>query len=302
MGWFDEQIKERVKKDNENFSDAMQQLAATITHKKTDAGRDADARTNDTIDEVLRYYHVKPKEIPDSVKDFDEKLEYACRPHGIMHREVLLDSGWYKSAMGAMLGRTKDGKTVALVPGKMYGYSFFDGTKRVKLNKKTEKLLEPEAICFYKPFPLKKIGIPALVRYIIETVPIPSLVMFLAMMLISTLVGMLSPTITHILLSDVLESNSLRVLLAIAVLSVSVSISSLLIGSIKSIIMNRINTQLSSSVQAATMARIMSLPASFFKDYSSGDLSERAQYISSLCNTIVSSFMVTGLSAIFSFA
>ena len=50
------------------------------------------------------------------------------------------------------------------------------------------------------------------------------------------------------------------------------------------------------------MARIMSMPADFFKDYSSGELAERAQYINSLCNTIVSALMVTGLSGLFSLA
>ncbi|MGN0656893.1 MAG: NHLP bacteriocin export ABC transporter permease/ATPase subunit [Ruminiclostridium sp.] len=302
MGWFDEQIKERVRKDDESFSDAMEQLAATVTRKKTNAGLGESEKTNNAIDLILRYYHAKPKEMPENIEDTSEKIEYACRPYGIMHREVILDKGWYKDAVGAMLGRTKEGAVVALIPDKLYGYSFHDGEKKVKLNKKTEQLLEKEAVCFYKPFPLKKIGIPALVRYIIESIPIPSIILFLLLMLISTLVGMLSPKITHLIFSEVIKSSSLQVLLAIAVLSLSVSISNLLIGSIKSLVMNRISTQMNTSVQAAAMARIMSLPAGFFRDYSSGDLAERAQHINSLCSTIVSSFMVTGISAVFSLA
>lgn len=46
------------------------------------------------------------------------------------------------------------------------------------------------------------------------------------------------------------------------------------IGMISPKITNRINTQMNISVQAAVMARIMSLPAGFFKDYSSGELAE----------------------------
>ncbi|MGN0597030.1 MAG: NHLP bacteriocin export ABC transporter permease/ATPase subunit [Ruminiclostridium sp.] len=300
MGWFDEQIKERVKNDDESFQSAMEQLAATVTHKKTNAGLSDSAITNGAIDEILKYYHQKPREIPDSIEDFEDKVDYACHPYGIMHREVILEKGWYKNAVGAMLGRTKEGNVVALIPDKVYGYSFHDGKKKIKVNRKTEQLLEAEAVCFYKPFPLKKIGIPALIRYIIECIPVPSIITYLLVMLISTLVGMLSPKITHLIFSEVIESNSLRVLLAVAVLSICVSISKLLIGSINSLVMNRINTQLNTSVQAAAMARIISLPAVFFKDYSAGDLAERAQYINSLCSTITSSFMVTGITSVFS--
>jgi NHLM bacteriocin system ABC transporter ATP-binding protein len=73
-----------------------------------------------------------------------------------------------------------------------------------------------------------------------------------------------------------------------------------MIGGIKSLLMNRINTEMNVSVQAATMARILSLPADFFKNYSSGEITSRAQYIGSLCQTLVQTFLSTGLTSIFS--
>ena len=78
------------------------------------------------------------------------------------------------------------------------------------------------------------------------------------------------------------------------------SLSLLMIGGIKSLLMNRINTEMNVSVQAATMARVLSLPADFFKNYSSGEITSRAQYIGSLCQTLVQTFLSTGLTSIFS--
>ena len=118
--------------------------------------------------------------------------------------------------------------------------------------------------------------------------------------LCTTLVGMITPKITKILFSDVLESGSARLLLSIAVLYVCTSLSLLMIGGIKSLLMNRIHTEMNVSVQAATMARILSLPADFFKKYNSGEITSRAQYISSLCQTLVQTFLSTGLTSIFS--
>lgn len=302
MGWFDEQIKQRKSRDDEEFSEVMAELSDTVTGRKSAVDADENAKIRSAIDIILRYYHCKPKEIPDRITDLDKQLEFACRPYGIMRREVNLESGWYRDAVGAMLGRKKDGTPVALIPNKTWGYSIVENGKKIRLNKRTEKLLDSEAYCFYKPFPMKKIGIPALIKYIVQSVPVSSLVAVVVMMGITTLIGMISPKVTHIIFSDVIESGSIRLLLAAAVLSVSVGISSLMVGAVKSLVTNRINTQMNISVQAAVMARIMTLPAGFFKDYSSGELAERSQYINSLCNTLVSAFMVTGLSTVFSLA
>ena len=300
MGWFDEQIKQRQSREEEDFSEAMAKLSDTVTGQKTASEADKNAKTRSAIDVILRYYHAKPRGIPERITDLEKQLEYACRPYGIMRREVILESGWYKDAVGAMLCRKTDGTVVAVIPNKTYGYSIIEDGKKVRLTKKTEKLLDNSAYCFYKPFPMKKIGIPDLIKYIVECVPFSSRAAVVIMMGISTIIGMINPGITQIIFSDVIESGSIRLLLATAVLSVSVGISSMLVGAIQSLVTNRIGTQMNISVQAAVMARIMSLPADFFKDYSSGELSERSQYINSLCNTLVSAFMVTGLSSLFS--
>lgn len=302
MGWFDEQIKQRKSRDDEDFSEAMAELSDTITGRKNFDSADETAKIRSAVDVILRYYHCKPKEIPEKITDLDKQLEFACRPYGIMRREVTLESGWYRDAVGAMLGRKKDGAPVALIPNRTWGYSIVENGKKTRLGKRTEKLLEREAYCFYKPFPMGKLGIPALIKYIVQSVPVSSLAAVVAIMLLTTLIGMISPKVTHIIFSDVIGSGSVRLLIAAAVLSVNVGLSSVLVGVVNNLVTNRIGTQMNISVQAAVMARIISLPAGFFKDYSSGELAERSQYINSLCNILVSTFMVTGLSTVFSLA
>ena len=95
------------------------------------------------------------------------------RPYGIMRRTVYLEKGWYKDAIGAMLGRYERNRKriVALLPGKVSGYSYYDieAGKRRKITHGNEDLFEKEALAFYKPFPMKKMGIPSLAKYIMET-------------------------------------------------------------------------------------------------------------------------------------
>ena len=174
--------------------------------------------------------------------------------------------------------------------------------KRVKINQKNEGLFEEEAIAFYKPLPQKKLGIPDLIRFILGTLSTADFALIGASTLAITLIGMISPKLNNLLFSTVIESESYRLLFSITIFMICVTISSLLINGVKSLIMARINTKMNISVQAATMSRVMSLPAEFFKNYGSGELSARAQYINSLCNMLVSTILSTGLTSVFALA
>lgn len=307
MGWFDEQIRERKLQDDERFADAIDEISFIITRKRpktSDNTGDSAKQKSITraIGQVLSYYHIKTREVPQEIKGLQNQLEYLCRPYGVMRRTVKLEKGWYKDSIGALLGSKKDGTPVALLPNRFSGYSYYDASsgENVRLSSATEGELEETAICFYKPFPTKKLNIPMVLHYVISCVPISSYALVLVMLLISTLVGMLSPKITHIIFNEVIPSGNERLFWAVIVYSVCVSVSTMMIGILKSLIDGKVGTQMSISVQAATMARVLSLPASFFKRYSAGELSTKLQYFNSLCSTLYSGFIVTGLSSIFS--
>lgn len=302
MGWFEEQIKLRSEKDGEALDEALKNVSAMIEGKKRRSFSDDREKIKSALDEILAYYGVRPRDIPHDVKEVDDQIEYSCRQSGIMYRSVKLEKGWYRDAAGAMLGRLKSGEVVALLPDKLGRYGFFNPNtqKRVKLNRKTQELFEEDAYCFYKPFPLKKIGIRELIKYIFSTIDVSVIVYIVAITLFATLVGMITPKITKILFSDVLESKSLQLLLSVACFYVCTSLSLLLIRGIKSLLMNRVSIQMDVSVQAATMARVLSLPPNFFKNYSSGEITSRAQSVNSLCTTLVQTFLSTGLTSLFS--
>ena len=304
MGWFDEQIKQRKKNDEDLFSEAFVGIADAVLGSKMSAAFSTDeAKAQGAIEEILKYYHVKPREVPDSIKGLNDRLEYLLRPNGIMRRNVNLEKGWYKDAIGAVLGTRKDdGSVVAFIPKGLSGYVYFDAPtgKWVKLTKKNESLFEDEGICFYKPFPLGKLTLRSLMRYIIETLSTADFVLIALATLATTAIGLLGPKLNNLLMGTVVNSKNYQLLIGITVFMISVSISTMLITSVKSLLMARINTKMSLSVQAATMMRVLSLPADFFKKYASGDLSSRAQYIQSLCSMLVSTVLSTGLTSIFS--
>ncbi|MBE5859364.1 MAG: ATP-binding cassette domain-containing protein [Butyrivibrio sp.] len=305
MNWFDEQIEMRERADMEAFEDTCLRIAGSVMGKKLTASlHDEREQTKDAISSILKYYHVSAREVPDKLNSIDEILEYLLRPYGIMTREVVLKKGWHRDASGAMLSVLRDsGKPVALIPSGMTGYKYMDYEtgRYVKINSRSEKLISDEAIVFYKPFPMRKMGIKDLISFIIENTDKGSLYAYLIYSVIASIVGMLIPVINKSLFADVAVSSNIRALIAISIFMICVSISNLLFGTIRDLFLERIALKLNLSVESATMMRLLMLPNSFFKDYASGDISQRTGYMNILVTQMLSTAMSTVTTLILSF-
>ena len=77
MGWFDEQIRQRKQNDDEVFADAFVNIAGAVMGKRfSSALKDDRQAVRDSIDEILKFYHIKSREIPDTLHNLHEQLEY----------------------------------------------------------------------------------------------------------------------------------------------------------------------------------------------------------------------------------
>ena len=302
MGWFENQIQDRREADQQLLEESFLRIAGVVMGER-DAQRIGDARiiTKSAIDEILKYYHYKPSELPESITDPDEQLDYCLRPHGMMRRSVELKKGWYKDAYGPILAfRKDDGSPAALLPGAIYGYTFKDPAtgKSIRLNAETEQLFDPDAICFYRPLPLKKLGIPDLLLYMKRCVSTSDIFMIVFAAISVSGVGLLIPRLTRALTGPVLSSGSGSALIGLAICLVCVSLSMQLFSSVSAMVSSRLQAKTSLGVQASMMMRLISLPASFFRQYSPGELKSRSMSVNQLCSMLMSMVMTTGLTSL----
>lgn len=304
MGWFDDQIKERVKKDNQLFSDSFIEMSGVVMKKRAlyDSLNNSGKQAYTAMEDILHYYHITPQELPVNITDVSDRLEYLFRPTGVMQRDITLEGKWYKDAIGPMLTTTTDDRVVALIPSGMSGYRFFDADKGkyVKVTAKNYEKINREAICFYKPFPLRKLTPMDLFRYFGETLSAADYIFIVAVSLAASLIGMLLPYANSIVFGRVLETGQINVFAAAMVLLLGATVSVLLINIVKELVTSRINTKMNVAVEAAAMMRTLSLPAEFFKNYSAGDLANRLSQIKLLCTSISSIVLSGGLSVLFS--
>ena len=304
MGWFDEQIKTRINNDRENFENSFINLSSVVMGRSVLAAAMQNDRqkAQNAIEEILKFYHVKKTELPETITELEDILEYLLRPSGIMRRSVSLTGDWYKDGIGALLGHTVDGEVIALIPDAFSGHQFYDYKqgKNVKVTAQNRDRIAEEAICFYKPLPLRPITMMDLIRYIMETLAKSDYVMLVLATLAVTLLGMFTPMVNNIVFSQVIPSGKTGLILPIACMLIGVTLSSTIIGMVKTLVLSRITTKIDTAVSAAAFARVMSLPVAFFKGYSSGELANRTNSIKNLCTMLVDAFLTTGLTSLFS--
>ena len=305
MSWFDEQLRSRKESDDQRLDDSVKSIARAVMGQKLAEALSRGERTQSAVEEILKYYHYKPIELPESIRQdsLEKQMEYRLHPFGIMYRPVVLDFGWYRRACGPMIGILKEDDTaVALLPGALGGYYFYDPKtgKRKYLNKATEKLLEQDAICFYKPLPQKALTMFDLLRFTLVQCTVWDFVLYVGGIGISTALGLLTPMFTKWLFGDVLNSGSLQMLLSLAAFMICFSLCRVCCLVFQNLVNARLNTKQNIAVQAAVMNRILSLPVTFFRQYSAGELQQRAGYVQELVSLLLGTIGSTGLTSAFS--
>ncbi len=303
MGWFEEQMRHRMESDQEAFEDSIFNLSASVIGKK--AARDmTDERiiTRAAIEEIIKYLGYKPKDTFNEAPD-DNDLQNILKPYGIMYRDVELDEEWHKEAYGPMLSKLNStGAAIALIPKPFKGYTYFDyaSGKEVVVGKKTAEDISREAICFYKPLPKKKLSIIDLLKYMYGCMDISDLVFYVILMLLSTVAGYLFPAIAEFISGFVLKARSIPMLATTTVYLFAVMLSRQLFLACSEVVMERVEIKTGINVEAAVMSRVLSLPATFFKDYSAGELSSRINSVGALCELILTNVLSLPLTSLFS--
>ena len=302
MDLFESQVEARRRFDDERLEQALHRLSDAVTGARTAEGASRLVQAGSALDHVLAYYGVEGGETPRGVKSMDELIQQRLRSTGIMCRPVRLSGAWYRDAMGAMLGFADDGLPVALIPLARGGYQFIDGMGPVRVNERSAKRLADEAWCFYRPLPQRELGVRDILLFMARSLDRGDLIALVCAAAASTALGMVAPLVNRIVFGPVVEAGPVSIIAPLAVLLVGVLVAQVIVGGIRQIVLARISTKLSVPLDAAMMMRTLSLPASFFSRYQTGDLSERLAIVGEVGRLIQDVVLTALLNALFAMA
>ena len=300
---FEEQLHQRKLKDQEMFETAFADLASILgTPPGMNVPAEKEAAARGALEEALAFYGAKVPEVPESVIDIDAQFDYILRSTGFMRRRVELIGRWWKDAQGVFLASTKKGDLVVIKPGRYWGYNYRDPETglTVRIDEKSAIKIAREAFSFYRPLPPRKLGLHDLGLFMLKIVDKTDMIYVLFISLLISLLGLFMPYINKQIFDSVIPSGVKGNVIPVTFLLLGVASGSILFNITRGILLARFEDK-TKSVQVAAMMRIFNLPASFFKDYTAGELSSRYSSLGNLVSMITNTVLTTGLTALFSF-
>lgn len=304
MGWFEEQVKKRKKLDEMTFEDSFLSLAGIRNEKQKDLSDEA-VRDNFVISQILSYFHHQMISIPNNIDNFKDKLTYALSQFDIEYHKVELNENYVGDPNAPLLMFTivNDIPVVLFPKGKdKYAYINYHTGKKVKIDAELVNKLEIEAYSFYRPLPSKKVSIKEYFKYITKSVRPLDIVLLVLFSAAVSGIGMVLPYLTRILTGQVAANKDIHQFIFISIYVVATATGLLLMRAIQSFVNSRISIKIEKAVLAATMMRVLSLPASFFKKYNTGELSARFASVPRLASIIINGIFITLVSVIMSLA
>ena len=247
--------------------------------------------------------------------DDGESIELLAEGSSVRARRVLLDGKWWNEESGPLLARMSDNESqaganrrwVALLPRAVSGYQIFsaepiDGLLQGEvLTEAMSTRLAPFAYTFYRIFPNQRLSAIDIVKFGIEGRTKDIGILLLASLAAGAL-GLLVPIISGKLIDVVIPAKNELAVWQFAVGLLVAGVSALLFDAFRSVAVLRLEAGAGMSIQAAILDRVISLPVSFFRRFSSGDLSARMAAVNSIQQAVTGSTISTLLTSIFLFA
>ncbi len=217
-------------------------------------------------------------------------------------RRVVLSGEWWRQDSGPLLAFHKDSaRPVALLPRSAGSYELADPAdgRRVPVDERMAEGLSPMAFAFYPAFGDRALKVWEVFKFGFQGVR-GDLAMVMVLALGGVLLGLVVPIVTGLIFDQVIPSADRRQLWFLAAALAVTAFTEIMLSVTYSIAMVRVETKSETTLQAAVWDRLLRLPLPFFRNYTAGDLADRAQGINSIRQILSGAMMGSLLSGVFS--
>ncbi|KAB8330853.1 NHLP bacteriocin export ABC transporter permease/ATPase subunit [Scytonema tolypothrichoides VB-61278] len=303
-------FQERERLNYQVMEETLQELSSVLQPRKTvyyptvTPTDDPDQALLTAAGAVGRALGLKicPPAKSEDIRRVQDPLEAIARASRIRMRQITLTDKWWKKDTDPMLTYTvADNHPVALLPVSDARYEIFDPVEhtRIPVNARSASKLAPHAYVFYRPLPDKKLKTLDMLKFALRG-HFRELIVILLTGIATTVLGMLTPTATAILIDNAIPDAKRELLLQIAFGLLAAAFGEAIFQLTQAFAIIRLETFADSSIQAAVWDRLLNLKASFFRSYSIGDLNSRVNGITQMREKLSGTVLKTIFSSFFS--
>jgi ATP-binding cassette subfamily C protein len=235
-------------------------------------------------------------------------LTRICEASRVRARRVILRDDWWRRDNGPLVAfRTLDDerkvqRPVALLPVSAHGYEMVDPVERTRtpVDAAVSETLSGEGYMLYPPLPERSVGKADLLRMAFQSRLRDDFATILLMGIGGGLLGLFVPILTGQVFGSVIPSAERSQLAQIALALIVAALASSAFQVTRSIAVLRLGGKMDGTLQSAVWDRLLSLPASFFRQYTVGDLANRSMGIDAIRNLLMGNVLTSVLAVIFS--
>lgn len=217
-------------------------------------------------------------------------------------RKVSLSSGWYKNSTIPYLTYLKEGDVpVALIPT-LFGYNMYNPEKNsiVKVSKSIANTIDYQrCYVFYRNLPSKSVTTKELIKFCFEGVRKADLFGMVLVGVIGGLLSAITPLIISWIFDSVIPDANEDLLKQLACILISITCVQYIFELVRSFAVMRLENFFEMDVQSSLWDRLLSLPTTFFKDYSPGELAKKVDGVSQIREVVSGRVVNQILSSIF---
>ncbi|QJR35356.1 NHLP bacteriocin export ABC transporter permease/ATPase subunit [Gemmatimonas groenlandica] len=292
------QLRARMAADAGASADALTAMAAVMTGNATPSDRRKGVPLLAAMDIVGSAQRLRFR-APSQGLHVVDPVASACRvaeTSSVGYRRVLLERAWWTREVGPVLGflelrqlpstaaldsqQTVERVPVALVPNASGGYDLVNpetGTRN-EVSEELARHLAAFGLVFYRGLPATALRIPDLWRFVTTGIGFDVRTLALVAAL-GAVLGLVLPVLSGYLFDDVIPGADRGGLATVFGALLIASISGVFFELTRSVAMLRLHTRVTHALQLAVFDRLIRLPATFFRNYSAGDLGQRAMSV-----------------------
>jgi ATP-binding cassette subfamily C protein len=296
----DERLEARRSADHRGLQSALQLLVKSGTAARPEV-RQPMVRdpTVGAFAAVARHQGVGLERTPRAASSSESWARSLARANGLGLRQVLLRGRWWRSDSGPLIGwRGEERRPVALLPAGRRSYRTWDpaaGTA-VAVDNQLAAEIAPTATMVYRPLPLAATKLRALVGFSLSRLG-RELAVIGGLALLGAAMSVLFPLAMGMLFNSAVPRAETRevftIILGLSVAAIGAGVFDLT----QAIALLRVEGRLDTAMQPALMLRLLALPARFFRDFESGELTNRVLAIQSIRRVLAGNTLQSLLAA-----
>lgn len=228
-------------------------------------------------------------------------IEDIARVSHFSYRKIILSQGWQNRDNGALLVFNEKDEPMVCLPKGNSAYILYnlESSDILPVSENVTHSLSANAYMIYRAFPAQKLSLKHLVNFSIKSIKKIDVLMMLALSVITSIVGIITPTISEKLYDEYIPLGAYTILFQMGSLMASFMIANLLISIVKNLFSFRVSSRIAYDFQGAVYDRLFNLPESFFRKYESADLAQRVMRAGSIAYTASNVTLTSAVSIVF---